>query len=150
MQTDTEASEPLTIGKVAARAGVGVETIRFYERKGLIRRPTTRARGFRRYSVEAVERVTFIRGAKDLGFSLREVRDLLSIRDERGATCADMRERAKAKLVDVDARIANLKRMRKSLAALMHTCDGTAPVAKCPIVVSLKAGRRPGGLRAQG
>lgn len=61
-----------------------------------------------------------------------------------------MRERAQAKIVDVDARIATLKRMRKSLAGLMHTCDGTAPVAKCPIVVSLKAGRQPGGLRAQG
>jgi MerR family copper efflux transcriptional regulator len=150
VQTDTDSSEPLTIGKVAARAGVGVETIRFYERKGLIRRPTTRTRGFRRYSLDAVERVTFIRGAKELGFSLREVRDLLSIRDERGATCADMRERAEAKIVDVDARIANLKRMRKSLAALMHTCDGTAPVAKCPIVVSLRAGRQLAGRRAQG
>jgi MerR family mercuric resistance operon transcriptional regulator len=150
VQNDEGPSDPLTIGKVAARAGVGVETIRFYERKGLIRRPVRRSRGFRRYPADAVERVTFIRGAKDLGFSLREIQDLLSIRDERGATCADMRERARAKIVDVDARIDSLRRMRKTLATLMHTCDGTAPVAKCPIVISLKTAHRAGGHRAQG
>jgi len=126
---------------------VGVETIQFYERKGLIYRPPRWARGFRSYSSETVERVTFIRKAKDLGFSLHEVQDLLSIRDEDGATCADVFRRAEAKIADVDARIAALKSMRRSLAALMHECDGTAPVVKCPIVISLRS--RPRGSNAK-
>ena len=147
VNNEREPSEHLTIGIVAAQAGVGVETIRFYERKGLIDRPPRRARGFRSYSSETVERVTFIRKAKDLGFSLHEVQDLLSIRDEDGATCADVFRRAEAKIADVGARIAALKSMRRSLAALMHECDGTAPVAKCPIVISLRS--RPRGSNAK-
>jgi MerR family transcriptional regulator, copper efflux regulator len=139
VKTEREPSERLTIGIVAAQAGVGVETIRFYERKGLISRPARRVRGFRSYSPETVERVTFIRKAKALGFSLHEVQDLLSIRDQDGATCADVFRRAEAKIADVDARIAVLKSMRRSLAALMHECEGTAPVVKCPIVISLRS-----------
>jgi MerR family copper efflux transcriptional regulator len=94
VKTEREPSERLTIGIVAAQAGVGVETIRFYERKGLISRPARRVRGFRSYSPETVERVTFIRKAKALGFSLHEVQDLLSIRDQDGAPCADVFRRA--------------------------------------------------------
>jgi MerR family copper efflux transcriptional regulator len=150
VNTEREPSERLTIGIVATQAGVGVETIRFYERKGLISRPQRRVRGFRSYSPETVERVTFIRKAKDLGFSLHEVQDLLSIRDEDGATCADVLRRAEAKIADIDARIAALKTMRRSLGALMHACDGTAPVAKCPIVISLRGRPRIRGSHAKG
>ena len=133
---------------MAAEAGIGVETIRFYERKGLIRQPSRKARGRRHYPADAVERLTFIRQAKDLGFSLREVKDLLWIRDEKGATCADVRRRAEAKVADVEERIAALKKMRNSLVVLMHACDGRAPVAKCPIVLSLRS--RPRHRKAYG
>jgi MerR family copper efflux transcriptional regulator len=149
VSTERGPSERLTIGIVAAQAGVGVETIRFYERKGLIDRPVRRVRGFRSYPLETVERVTFIRKAKDLGFSLHEVQDLLSIRDEDGATCADVLRRAEAKIADIDARIAALKTMRRSLGALMHACDGTGPVAKCPIVISLRGRPRIRGSHAK-
>lgn len=150
VQVGTPTWEGLTIGRVAAEAGIGVETIRFYERKGLIRQPSRRARGRRHYPADAVERLTFIRQAKDLGFSLREVQDLLSIRDEKGATCADVRRRAEAKIADVDERIAALKKMRNSLAVLMHACNGRAPVAKCPIVLSLKSRPRLRNAHGQG
>ena len=148
MHIDSDPGAKLTIGKVAAQAGVGVETIRFYERRGLIRRPIRKVRSFRRYPEDAVERVKFIRGAKDLGFSLREVHDLLSVWDARAATCADVRQRAEAKIAAVDARIAALRTMRRALAALTHTCEGTAPVSKCPIVLALKGRPRLRGSRA--
>jgi MerR family mercuric resistance operon transcriptional regulator len=99
----------MTIGKAARKAGVGVETIRFYERKGLIDRPPRpNVGGFRVYPVETVERIRFIRQAQELGFSLREILELLSLRADPESDCADVRERAEAKLREVTRKIAGL------------------------------------------
>ena len=101
----------MTIGKAALRAGVGVETIRFYERKGLIKQPAKpRSTGFRSYPRETIERIRFIRQAQDLGFSLREVQELLSLHANPSADCTDVREQARAKLEDVNQKRAHLEK----------------------------------------
>lgn len=125
----------MTIGRAAARAGVGVETIRFYERKGLIERPPRpAARGFRTYPDEIVGHVRFIRQAQELGFSLREVRELLDLRANPKARAAHVRARALAKLDDVNRKIAQLKRIRGALATLISACPGQGALTCCSIM----------------
>ena len=134
----------LTIGQVAAGAGVGLETVRFYEREGLIPRPPRTPAGYRQYSTAAVERLRFIQRAKELGFSLRETQELLALRDGGAASAADVRVRAAEKVGDISARIRDLEAMRASLTALMSTCSGRGSVDGCPILVALtrdEAGR---------
>src|SRR3954453_4804764 len=100
----------MTIGQVARRAGVGVETVRFYEREGLLEEPARRASGYRQYPEDAVARLLLIRRAKELGFTLREIKDLLALRIDPGATRADVRKRAEAKIADIEARVRYLQR----------------------------------------
>ncbi len=128
----------LTISKLARRAGVGVETIRFYERKGLLERPPTPADGYRTYPPEALRRVRFIRRAKDLGFTLREIDDLLGLRIDPECRCDDVRARAVAKLDDVNERITGLVRVRDVLADLVAACEEVAPTGPCPILDALE------------
>src|ERR1041384_5413921 len=97
--------KPLTIGEVARRAGVGVETVRFYERQGLLAEPPRRGSGYRQYDQEAVAVLRFIRRAKELGFTLREIKGLLALRLDASATRAEVRKQAEAKLADIEARI---------------------------------------------
>lgn len=127
----------LTIGKVAKQAGVGIETIRFYEREGLIAEPPRRESGYRQYPPQTVDRVRFIKRAKDLGFSLREIRDLLSLRAKPRAGCADVLKRARKKIDDIDERIRTLQAMRRALSKLMSECTGRGPVSECPILDAL-------------
>lgn len=129
--------ESLTIGQVAKRAGVGVETLRFYEREGLIAEPERRPSGYRQYTPEAVRRVRFIRHAKDLGFTLKEVQELLDLRVHPESTCADVRSRAKDKINDIEERIASLKRMKTALSRLARRCRGKGPTSGCPILEEL-------------
>jgi MerR family mercuric resistance operon transcriptional regulator len=129
--------KPLTIGQVARESGVGVETIRFYEREGLIGKPQRRPSGYRQYEPEILRRIGFIQRAKELGFSLREVGELLSLRVRRGHSCADVRARAVAKIVEIDAKIAVLERMRAALERLSAACVGRGPVSECPILDAL-------------
>jgi Hg(II)-responsive transcriptional regulator len=130
---------PLTIGQVARRTGVGVETIRFYEKEGLIPAPDRRASGYRQYPTTTLRRIGFIQAAKSLGFTLKEIRDLLALRVARGRTCADVRIRAVAKLADVDSKLAELQRMRTALAHLAASCAGTGPSSECPLLDALDA-----------
>ncbi len=130
--------EPLTIGKVARLAGVGVETIRFYEREGLIEEPPRSASGYRQYSKEAVARIRFIKRAKELGFSLKEIKELLELRIDPETTCEDIRNRAKAKIEDIDRKIDSLLKMKSVLERLMATCRGREPVSECPILEALE------------
>ncbi len=103
----------MTIGEAAQRAGVGVETIRFYERRKLITQPPKPAGGgYRTYPEETVDRIRFVRQAQELGFSLREIVDLLSLRADPRADSADVRTRACRKLEEVDRKIGQLKHMR--------------------------------------
>lgn len=130
----------MTIGKVARKAAVGVETVRFYERRGLIEQPPKPAlSGYRVYPDEAVGRIRFIRQAQGLGFSLREIKDLISLRADPQTDCADVRERATAKRADVDRKIAELHRIRAALDALIAACPGSGALRSCSIMEVLEA-----------
>lgn len=130
----------LTTGKVANQAGIGIETVRFYEREGLIAEPPRgESSGYRHYPEDTVARLRFIRKAKDLGFSLKEIRELLSLRAKRLGSCADVRSRALDKIEDVDQKIAVLRAMRKALTGLVEECSGKGPRSECPILNALDA-----------
>lgn len=124
----------MTIGKLAQAAGVGVETIRFYERKGIIKRPSRLEGGFRRYSSEDVARVRFVKRAQELGFTLREVKELLEIQSKRKMTGAQVRATAKAKIQEIQQKISDLKSMEGSLKELCRVCgEGEQAIRECKI-----------------
>lgn len=124
----------LTIGELARAAEVGVETIRFYERKGLVPEPPRRRSGYRQYPPQAVQRVRFIRRAKELGFTLREIQELLSFRVDSETACADVLALARAKIEDIEARMAELDRMKRVLERLARTCRGSGASSDCAIL----------------
>ena len=128
----------LTIGRLAKQAGVNLETVRYYERRGLLPRPPRSASGYRQFPAEATRRLRFIRRAQELGFSLSEIGDLLSLRMSRRTTSAGIRARAEAKISDIEAKIKSLDSMKKTLRKLTTACDGCAPLADCPILESLE------------
>ncbi len=129
----------MRIGELARRSGVGVETVRFYERKGLIAQPARpNGGGFRSYSKQTAERIRFIRQAQDLGFSLREVKELLSLQSDPAAECEHIREQARAKLDEVNQKIARLMAIRGALEDLIEACPGQGVVARrCTILKTL-------------
>src|SRR5687767_1534954 len=127
----------LRIGDVAKRAGVNLETVRFYERKGLLPRPPRGRSGYRAFSEDAVRRVRMIKRTQALGFSLKEITELLAIGVDPDGTCADVRERTMAKLANIDVKIAELRRMKKALAAMAEKCPGRGPSSACPLLESL-------------
>jgi Hg(II)-responsive transcriptional regulator len=127
-----------TIGQLAKRAGVGVETVRFYERKGLIQQPRKRTSGYRVYPDDVVQRIQFIRHAKDLGFTLAEIGELLSLRPDPRTNCAAVKDRAQAKMAAIDEKLASLTRMQRSLAKLVDACDRRSQTAECPILEALE------------
>lgn len=127
----------LTIGALAKRAGVGVETVRFYERRGLVRRPARPRAGYRSYPGDAVARIRFIRNAQALGFTLQEIGALLALRVTAGTSCAAVRSRASAKLADVKRRQADLERIRAALGVLVAACPGRGGLTSCTILEAL-------------
>jgi len=129
--------ESLTIGQLAQRAGVGVETIRFYEREGLILEPPRRPSGYRDYPLETVARIIFIRRAKQLGFTLKEINELLALRVRPRRSCAQVKQNADAKIVDIDGKIDALRKMRRALKDLTKACEQRTPTTECPILASL-------------
>lgn len=130
--------KPLLIGQLARSANVGVETIRFYERSGLLGEPTRRRSGYRTYDQDAVMRLNFIRRAKQLGFTLAEIKELLAFHHDPQATRADVKTAAVAKVADLDERIRDLQRMRAALEMLVNKCHGDAePAVTCPILEAL-------------
>ena len=127
-----------TIGKAARMASVGVETIRFYERRGLIEQPPKPALGgFRAYPDETVRRIRFIRQAQELGFSLREIDDLLSLRADPSSDAGDVRERAMATLHQVTEKIERLGRIHAALEGLIAACPGRGALWTCSIMDAL-------------
>ena len=130
-----------TIGKVANVTGVGIETIRFYEREGLIPEPPRRDSGYRQYPPATIDRVRFIKRAKDLGFTLAEIKELLNLSVGQGTTCADVKRKAMEKIKEVDAKIADLKRIKQALNQLTDQCRGKGPVSECPILENLESKR---------
>jgi Hg(II)-responsive transcriptional regulator len=133
------AQQRFTIGELARVAGVGVETVRFYERRGLIERPARPAGGFRAYPRATVSRLAFVREAQELGFTLREVRDLLALKENPGTDCAAIRGRAAAKLGQIEARMAHCARVRATLLDLLARCPGRGELGKCSIVNALSS-----------
>lgn len=138
----------MTISRAAERARVGVETIRFYERRGLIKQPARpRSGGYRFYDDEVVERIRFIRQAQELGFSLREIAELLSLKADPGADCGDVRARAVIKRTDVSRKIAQLQQIQAALDELIASCPGGGALRACTIIDALNGqSRRPIGL----
>ena len=133
----------LTIGQLAKRAQVNVETIRYYERRGLLPAPARQAPGYRQYSQDDVAYLQFIWRAKSLGFSLKEIAALLALRVDPKTTCEDMRQQAQHKLAEVEAKIHTLERIQGALQQLIVACSGQGPTSACPILEALS--RREGG-----
>ncbi len=127
----------LSISRLAQQGGVNVETIRYYEREGLLPRPPRTPAGYRRFPSEAARRLRFIKRAQELGFSLHEIRELLSLRMKPSAKRADMRALAEGKISDIEQKIRTLEAMKKSLLGLTERCDGRGSLAACPIIESL-------------
>jgi MerR family transcriptional regulator, mercuric resistance operon regulatory protein len=127
----------LTIGRVASAAGVNVETVRFYQRRKLLEEPTKPLGGVRRYPVEMVSRIRFIKRAQKLGFTLDEVQNLLSLED--GQNCKKTHDLAVKKLAVVEARITDLNRMRRMLKTLIAECETGSGRITCPIILTLAA-----------
>ena len=127
----------LTIGRLADEAGVNVETIRYYQRRGLMAEPDKPASGHRRYGPAAIKRVRFIKRAQVLGFTLDEVGSMLELDDARA--CAETRELATHKLQVIEEKLADLKAMRKALMNLLRQCDTGAARSNCPIIHALAA-----------
>lgn len=128
----------LTIGQVAKQAGLGIETVRFYEREGLLEEPLRKESGYRQYREDVLGRLRFIKRAKELGFSLREIKELLGLRIDPQTTCADVRQRAESKITDIEDKIRMLQGMKKALIKLTRTCPGNGPTSECPILDALE------------
>lgn len=129
-------SEQLTIGAFAKTAGVNVETIRFYQRQGLLVEPEKPYGGIRRYGQTDIARLGFIKSAQRLGFSLDEIAELLRLED--GAHCGEARELAERKLGDVRSKLADLQRIEAVLAHLVAQCCATSGEVNCPLIASLQ------------
>lgn len=127
----------LSIGQVARRAGVGVETVRYYEREGLLEEPPRRASGYRQYSDEVVKRLHFIKRAQKLGFSLKEITELLMLRVDARTACEEVRQRTEAKIAEVERKLLELQRMRQALLQVHSLCVGQGPIGRCPMLDAL-------------
>ena len=127
----------LRTAEVARLAGVNIETLRFYERKGILPEPPRRASGYREYPPETVERVRFIKRAQDLGFSLREIQELLDLRQLTRAKSGRVRRVVEVKLDEIDHKIRDLEAMKRTLEELLCACDGRKSIASCPIIEAL-------------
>ena len=128
----------LKIGELAELGQVNLQTIRYYEREGLLPKPPRLASGYRVFSSDAVRRVRFIKRAQELGFSLKEIKELLSIRFDPESDCSGVRKLARAKVVDIEQKIRTLQAMRKVLGKLATACPGRGPLSDCPILESFE------------
>src|SRR5258706_1483124 len=130
--------EILTIGQVARQAGVGVETVRFYEREGLLEEPPRRASGYRQYSEQVVKRIHFIKRAQKLGFSLKEITELLTLRVDGQTSCEEVKQRTEAKIAEVEQKFSELQRIRQALLQVATLCTGQGPASACPMLDALE------------
>jgi len=127
----------LSIGQVASRTGVTVEAVRFYEKQRLIEAPRRSDAGYRLFPEEAVKRVRFIQRAKDVGFTLNDIAEVLALRREPGTSCTDIKLRATQKIEEVDRRIQELHRIRDALSRMVRNCSGRGSLNHCPILEEL-------------
>src|SRR5215472_13499794 len=131
--------EGLKVGEVARQAGVNLQTVHYYERRGLLPEPPRTDSNYRAYPGDAVRRVRFIKRAQDLGFTLREIQELLSWRAVPGEHCGDVRARAEAKIVEIDEKVRHLQAMRRALTRFIGECLGERAASECPILEALDA-----------
>lgn len=127
----------LKIGEVADRGGVNLQTIRYYEREGLLPEPPRLASGYRVFPEDAVRRVRFIKRAQELGFSLSEIKEMLALRIDQERGSAEVRTLAQEKIADIEQKIRTLQAMKKVLRKLTERCSGCGPISECPILESL-------------
>ena len=130
-------TKPLTIGRLAQEVGINLETVRFYERKGLLPKAPRSTSGYRLFPADSARRLRFIKRAQELGFSLNEIRDLLALRLSPRTTSKEIRKRTEAKIADIEGKIKSLDSMRKSLFKMVRACSGCTPLSECPILESL-------------
>jgi MerR family mercuric resistance operon transcriptional regulator len=128
----------LTIGQLAARAGVNIQTVRYYERRGLMPQVTRTRAGYRQYRPEAADRLRFIKRAQDLGFSLEEIAELLALRVKHTSACAAIEAKARDKVALVERKIGELERMKRTLERLAGACQAREPTGDCPILEALE------------
>jgi len=128
---------PLTIGQVAAAAAVSIQTIRYYERRGLFTTPPRTASGYRQYGEDAVTRLRFIKHAQVLGFSLKEIQELLALRVRHGAACDTVERKTRQKIELVKRKMRNLERIKDTLEELAAACASRRPTDECPILEAL-------------
>jgi MerR family copper efflux transcriptional regulator len=128
-----------TVGRLARAAGVGVETIRFYEKRGLIERPEKPRSGYRTYEANDVSRIQFIKQAQSIGFTLSEIAELIRLAEDSRSQCGDVQSRAQDKMRAVDAKLADLTRMRGELERLATRCESTQPLADCGLLNCLSS-----------
>jgi MerR family transcriptional regulator, copper efflux regulator len=124
----------MTIGQVAKGAGVGIETIRFYEREGVIDKPHRRESGYRDFPSDTITRIKFIKVAQQLGFSLKEISELLALSANPKEKCSAVKRKAETKLTQIKQKIADLKRMQRVLSHVTEACDSNRPITECPIL----------------
>lgn len=129
--------QQIRIGELAKAANVNLETVRYYEREGLLPKPPRTESGYRMFPRDAVHKLRFIKTAQELGFSLGEIKDLLDLRLSSKADRADVRQRAEAKIAEIENKIRALKRMKDALTALLGACSGHGPSSECPILASI-------------
>jgi MerR family copper efflux transcriptional regulator len=127
----------LSIGQVARRAGVGVETVRFYEREGELSEPPRRSSGYRQYPEQVVSRLHFIKRAQKLGFSLKEISELLLLRVDAQTSCEEVKQSTEAKIAEVEHKLVELQRMRQALLQVHSLCTGQGPTGRCPMLEAL-------------
>ena len=134
-----ESTLTLTTGETAEHAGVNLQTVRYYERRGLIEEPPRTAAGYRQYDTGDVARIRFIKRAQELGFTLEEVKELLALGAAPGTTKGDVKERAETKIADIEAKLRDLTQMKQALEELVEACSGQGPTSDCPILNAFKA-----------
>lgn len=127
----------MRIGEVAKRTGIGIETIRFYERQGLLIEPERQSSGYRQFDEAAIARLTFIIRAKGLGFTLSEIKNLLVLWFDPVTTCCEVRQMAEHKIGDIEARIQALQAMKRSLKRLIRQCQKRGTLNDCPLLYGL-------------
>jgi len=127
----------MQIGQLAKQSGTAIDTVRYYERQGLLPAPHRRASGYREYTADDVRRLRFVRRAKVLGFNLTEIRDLLALSSHRDDDMAGVKAAAIEKLADVEAKLAELTRIRDGLKTLVASCPGHGALGQCPILNAL-------------
>jgi MerR family mercuric resistance operon transcriptional regulator len=128
----------MTIGEVATRSRVNIQTVRYYERRGLLPTPRRSTAGYRQYPDDVVPRIRFIKRAQELGFNLEEIAELLALRVRHGEACLEVSHRASAKVVLVRQKLRELENLKRVLEGLVEACERRLPTAECPILEALE------------